>query len=605
MLEPKPNETQPQFAIRFHESMMNEIPDTAKRNRACFDAWDSTVGEDPTISELVESRFTPDQYQRLNNVAMFHEHEIPEQEIEGKKVPAQHYGREELAEMVAGMNDRILDHDEFSPITRGHSGQKPGAKNGDRQMPEVLGFAGPYKLGMIGRKNPRWAIFGNEYHVNQHVPELKKRVGRSPEVWRYARMRDRFFYPIATLGEEVPRLNLPPAHYSRRSQDSTPVFVECYSAVANCYPVDVEIFKDGFGDGIDVDLLPEVDVDNYEMAAAGGNSTCPPSFRPSPDKRKPMADSYSQADNSSSQTPLAAGNSADGSGSNGGSNGDDIKLSDLTLGQFMTIWMETQPMEFLMGLMRQSPQSDANGMPNPAVQNEIPADPNAAAPVAPGMNPQDPQNPMAGGAASPAPAAVPQAPASAPAAPSPPAVNSPVPAAPGGQAPASPPAAPQKPGQFPMVADKDKDTYSRQLQDVMAANADLKKQLGDALAKIAQIDGEKTRIERYSRLEKLGSDFVLNPDVELERTAGYSPEQFEAHVAIITDNYSRTLVNTPDFASLSAGVTVEKSPSGPSKSGSSIVESDLPVIEKYCIEHDVNYADAKEIYLRGNKSFPA
>lgn len=555
MLIPNENETQPQFAIRFHEAMADQIADTSKRNKACFAAWDEHRGDDPTISELVESRFTPDQYQRLHNVAMFHEHTVPAQKIQDKEVPAQHYGRDELAEMVDGMNDRILDHDEFSPITRGHTGQKPGAKDGDRQMPEVLGFAGPYKLGMIGRKNPRWAIFGTEYHMKDAVPELKKRVGRSPEVWRYSRMRDRFFYPIATLGEEMPRLNLPPAHYSRRSADESPVFVECYSAV---FP--------------------------------GGSNTFVPSFKASPDGRKPMADQYSADSPAHMQTP--------------GSSGEGTKLGDMTLEQFLEVFMETQPQQFLLGLMRQAGQS---GMPNPAIPNQIPPDPNAVAPGAPGQPApgQDPamggQNPMAaggGGAPAPMPPSSPADPmGQAPAAP-------PAPAAPAAGAPPFPP----KPGMPPMDA-KDKDNYSRQLRDVMDANAQLRKQLSDALAKIAEIDGEKTRIERYSRLEKLSSDYILKPEVELERTAGYSPEQFDAHVQIITDNYQRTLTNMPDYAALSDGVDVSstgKGKAGPAKSENVIdPKSDLPKIEKYCIDHDVNYADAKEIYLRNNKSFPA
>jgi hypothetical protein len=546
MLIPNENETQPQFAIRFHEAMADEMTDTSKRNKACFAAWDEHRGDDPTISELVESRFTPDQYQRLHNVAMFHEHTVPAQKIQDKEVPAQHYGRDELAEMVDGMNDRILDHDEFSPITRGHTGQKPGAKDGDRQMPEVLGFAGPYKLGMIGRKNPRWAIFGTEYHMKDAVPELRKRVGRSPEVWRYSRMRDRFFYPIATLGEEMPRLNLPPAHYSRRSADESPVFVECYSAV---FP--------------------------------GGNNTFVPSFKASPDGRKPMADSYSA---NPSQTPVGSGQGT--------------KLSDLTLEEFLEIFMETQPQQFLLGLMRQSGQS---GMPNPAVQNEIPPDPNAPVPGAPGQG-QDPNamgqpDPMAAGGGMPA--------QSAPPSPA-------VPAAPQNPAPSAPaagaPQIPQKPGMPPMVQDKDKDNYSRQLRDVMDANAQLRKQLSDALAKLAEVDGEKTRIERYSRLEKLSTDYILKPEVELERTAGYTPEQFDAHVQIITDNYQRTLTNMPDYAALSDGVDVSstgKGVAGPAKAANAVTNEEVPKIEKYCIDHDLTYQEGKEIYLCNNKSFPA
>jgi len=529
MLEPLENETQPQFAIRFHESMADEIPDTVKRNRACFEAWEQAGGEDPTISELVESRFTPDQYKRLQNVALFHEHEVPEQEIEGKKIPAQKYGRDELAEMVDGMNDRILDHDEFSPITRGHTEQKSDGKPGDRRMPEVLGFAGPYRLGMIGRKQPRWAIFGDEYHSMDAVPELKKRVGRSPEVWRYSRMRDRFFYPIATLGEEMPRLNLPPAHYSRRSADESPVFVECYQAT---FP--------------------------------GGANAFVPSFNASSDGRKPMADQYS------------AGAQGSGSGT---------PLTGMTLEELMEAWLETQPMQFIFGLMRQSGQS---GQPNPAIPNQIPPDPNAAAAPPAGSDPAnvggDPSAPMA---------------------PPSPAGNPSVPAVPIPPQPAAAAIPAQSPGVPPINEQKDKDNYSRvtfealQEQLVLSRSAisELNQKLQEANSRIAEIDAEKTRLDRYSRLEKLKADYLLNPEKELERTASYSPEQFDAHCQIITDSYQRSLTNMPDLASLSDGVPHVPG-GGPSKVAGSLDESDVKKIEKYCITHDCSYNEGKELYLR-------
>jgi hypothetical protein len=526
MLEPFENETQPQFAIRFHESMADEIPDTVKRNRACFEAWEQAGGEDPTIRELVESRFTPDQYKRLRNVALFHEHEVPEQEIDGKKIPAQKYGRDELAEMVEGMNDRILDHDEFSPITRGHTEQKSDGKPGDRRMPEVLGFAGPYRLGMIGRKQPRWAIFGDEYHTADAVSELKKRVGRSPEVWRYARMRDRFFYPIATLGEEMPRLNLPPAHYSRRSADESPVFVECYQAT---FP--------------------------------GGSNAFVPSFNASTDGRKPMADQYS----------------AGGAQGSGGT-----PLTNMTLEEFIEALMETQPLQFVFGLMRQSGQS---GQPNPAIPNQIPPDPNAMG----GGSPAGPAAGPAGGD-----------PSAQPAPPSPADPSA-------GQVPAASPQGAALPAVTPpgLNQQKDKDNYSRgtlealqeQLELSRTKISELSEKLNQANARISQIDSEKTRLDRYSRLEKLSSDYLLDPEKELERTASYSPEQFEAHCQIITDSYQRSLANIPDFAALSDGVPIVPG-GGPSKDSKSLNEKDVRIIEKYCIAHDCSYNEGKEVYLR-------
>jgi hypothetical protein len=526
MLKPLDNESQTEFAVRFHTEMAESMPDTVKRNQACFDAWNTSRGDDPTIQEIATARFTPDKYQRLDNVALFHEHSVPAQDIDGKQLPAQHYGRDELAEMVEGMNERILDHDEFSPITRGHTGRKPGAADGERQLPEVLGFAGPYRLGMIGRKNPRWAIFGTEYHLKEAVPELRKRVGRSPEVWRYARMRNRFFYPIASLGEEMPRLNLPPAHYSRRSPDSEPVFVECYQAT---FP--------------------------------GGANTFAPSFNPTTDGRKPMADSYSAG---------------------AGASGSSVAGSDQLVKEIIEALFETQPFQFIFGLMRQAGQS---GSTNPEVSPQIPPQESAMT-----ANPTAGQGQIAGGG--PPAAAAPSMPAPKPALGPAPAPQPPL----GGGAPSVPPS-----------PSGDRDKYSRNPADVdamdemQAENADLKSQLETALAQISELTKQKTRVERYSRLNDLARSYSMDPEEELERVENYSADQFDAHLEIIRDRYSRTITAIPDFSTL-ADSSDTSGASGPKKSSKHIDEKDVVAIEKYCIEHDCSFLEGKEVYLRTRES---
>jgi len=534
------------------------MPDTVKRNRACFAAWDEHRGEDPTITELVESRFKPEEYKRLENVALFHEHTVPGQEItlpDGttKELPPMKYGRDELAEMVEGMNDRILDHDEFSPITRGHTSEKKGGEPGERQFPEVLGFAGPYRLGMIGRKKPRFAIFGTEHHLKEHSSELKKRVGRSPEVWRYSRSRDRFFYPVAALAEEMPRLNLPPAHYSRTNAGE--VFVECYQAV---FP--------------------------------GGTNAFVPSFKASTDGRKPMADQYS------SQPAPSESAFSEGSVGKG-------QLEELIGALF-----ETQPFQFLFSLMR---QAGVSGNTDPAVLPAIQQDPNSA--PAPGAGPNagpnaDPSQMNAGQSPVPDPNAGPAnpnlgapqqgSPAGAPtdgpnpAAPAPPSLaQTPPNAKPQG----NPMTQPSQSSQFQMPPKKD--NYSRSVEDLAQENDLLRETLEKALGRLNEVERKSVAAERYSRLTELAKNYRLDPEKELLRVEHYSAEGFANHCELIRENYARTVSNTPDLAALSDGVDGNRVME-PAKSSKSLSPEEVAQVEKYCLDHDKSYMEGKEIYLR-------
>lgn len=251
--------------------------------------------------------------------------------------------------------------------------------------------------------------------------------------------------------------------------------------------------------------------------------------------------------------------------------GSGTPLIGMTLEELMEAWLETQPMQFVFGLMRQSGQS---GQPNPAIPNQIPPDPNAVA------------VPPAGGA--PATGGDPSAPTATPSSAGNPAA-----------------ASPQSPGVPPMNDQKNKDNYSRvtfealQEQLVLSRNTilELNQKLQEANSRISEINAEKTRLDRYSRLEKLKADYLLNPEKELERTASYSPEQFDAHCQIITDSYQRSLTNMPDLASLSDWVPHVPG-GGPSKTAGSLNESDVKQIEKYCIANDCSYNEGKEIYLR-------
>ena len=364
MLQPFPGESQPDFAIRFHAEMAGTIPGTDRRNQACLNAWRNSPNHQQLVKS-VDSRFPVSQYRRVRNVHCFEEHELPEETLpDGSKVPPKKYSRTELAEMVDGMNRRILDHEHFSPLSKGHTVvDQSGNMVND---PDVLGYTGPYYLGQVGETNPRWGIFEDEYHRLEAVPELDRRRSRSPEVWPYKNARDRFFHPVAALGAEMPRLNLMPARYSRTLGPSGErVFVEIYSATS----------------------------------PFGGNTSAP-SFGPAdPEKKAPaMPDMYAGGP-PADQTP-APGQDQQAPTEDGG--GDIPGMVE----EIISGLMETPPFQFLMQLYNERQNSDAQppmaggSSPDPAAA-AAPAAPAAAPPVA---TPAVPMPSAAPPAAPPAPA---------------------------------------------------------------------------------------------------------------------------------------------------------------------------------------------------------
>lgn len=226
---PKDGELQPDFAIRFHESMMDKIPNTEARTQRCFEVWRSTVGDEPEVA-TARRYHKSEEFQERRDIPVFEEHEIPSRKSkDGKRtIPAVKYDRKALAAICKNMNDAIEDVGKFCPITNGHT-----SDNRNDPEPEVLAYSGAYRLGMIGNKKPRYAIFADEYHRKDKEEILKGRRGRSVEVLPLPDVHSRSFYPIAALGADEPRLNLPPARYfNRPGENGEDIEVERYMMVA-------------------------------------------------------------------------------------------------------------------------------------------------------------------------------------------------------------------------------------------------------------------------------------------------------------------------------------------------------------------------------------
>jgi len=219
MTNPLPNETEVSFTERCHADLGTGM-ETDDKQAQCFQQWRSVRGETPIERKAIQ-RFSNDQFMRVRDVPIFAEHTTRDRD--GDVVV---YDRNALAAIAQRCNDRIHDTGDFSPITDGHTPDKAQAAAG-AAMPDVLGYSGPYRLGKIGNKTPRWAIFTDEWWHREDADRLRKLRRRSPEVWLEERMEDRFFDPIAALGAETPRLDMGMTRFARRFDGQV---VEKYTA---------------------------------------------------------------------------------------------------------------------------------------------------------------------------------------------------------------------------------------------------------------------------------------------------------------------------------------------------------------------------------------
>lgn len=206
---PRSDESQAAFVSRAHEELAGEFPDTDQRNAVIFRQWREHRGGSDSVERKAREKFNSKRFVKIPDVCVFTEHTTKDRE--GNTVV---YDKAALEKIAARCNERILDTGNFAPITLGHTPTEEELAAG-AQMPDIAGFAGNFRLGLKGNKNPRWAIFQDEYHFAEDAQKLEKRPRRSVELWTEERMEDRFFDPIAALGAETPRLDTGHA-YSRR-----------------------------------------------------------------------------------------------------------------------------------------------------------------------------------------------------------------------------------------------------------------------------------------------------------------------------------------------------------------------------------------------------
>jgi len=216
---PEQNESLERYTVRCAKFAKGVDPE--EFNEAVWSMWGQYRG--PTDAEKMAARkFSPQRYELDKGICVFSEHETTTAKGEHRK-----YDLKELAKIVRGNNDRISDVGAFPAISDGHTSNP---EDPNQREPPILGYAGNYRLGLIGHKKPRWAVFHDEYQKKEHVKTLREeKPRRSVELWTFKDGRAHFD-PIAAIGSEAPRLPLPQRFTQFAYQDAT---VEKYTFAGN------------------------------------------------------------------------------------------------------------------------------------------------------------------------------------------------------------------------------------------------------------------------------------------------------------------------------------------------------------------------------------
>lgn len=222
---PEQGESEERFTIRAHNLLAEQVPEPDDRNALVWQAWDQAHG--PSIAAQVALKnFGNNRFAHVPSVCLFAEHETT-----GSDGMPRKYDLAAMVRIVRTCNERIVDFDGFSPLTDGHT---PNPEDMDQSDPPIVGYAGPYRLGMMGRVKPRWGIFASEWHYRDVAAEMSRKPRRSVELWTFDHDPTHMhFDPIAILGAETPRLSLPSRY---QASELAGMHVTRYSAPAFCSP---------------------------------------------------------------------------------------------------------------------------------------------------------------------------------------------------------------------------------------------------------------------------------------------------------------------------------------------------------------------------------
>lgn len=501
---PMLDERQGAFVERADRALAKSIPDRYARMTAIAQAWGQSANEaklqqraKEALASAVDT--TPD---KLGDhfVTRCNRPIFPEHETTDSAGNVQRYDRAALQAIVDRCNRRILDTGDLAAMSAGHT-PTPEQQTSGRPMPDMVGFCGPFRLGLIGQDAPRWAILADEHVFRDEAARVQKMPRRSPEVWMEPRMADRVLDPIAVLGAETPRLDTGIGRFSSRHGKLNPTryTVARYSmgSVASGTNTFTEKYSDA-GDSMD-----DATIQGLVQAVLQGLSATP-QWQWITDQ---MQTDQNPMPSDQDQGPPATADAAPGA----------------------------------------SP--DVPGMPAPGgagMPGAAPTDAGASATATPDASgapmPDASTSPTDQGGGNPAPAD-----AGAGAAPDSGAGDSGA-----------------TPEELAQMGDDEKQEYSRlspthqygymkarrrhvkpggTMQYASTVERDryarVERDLKNAQAELFAVRRERTVATRYSRLAELANEFDLDPAAEQQETAAFTDEQFDRHCTVTVAKYSR------------------------------------------------------------------
>lgn len=142
-------------------------------------------------------------------------------------------------------NRRILLTGDYAAITIGHTDDPALVREGRAKNPEIVGFAGPFKMGLLGNQPgfQRWCILARFRIFRDRWAEARQYPRRSPELWLMPTYDQMFLDPIALLGAETPRLDMGLLYSAvLHAEGVNGVLVDKYAAAAAVAPAAGNVF---------------------------------------------------------------------------------------------------------------------------------------------------------------------------------------------------------------------------------------------------------------------------------------------------------------------------------------------------------------------------
>ena len=446
------------------------------------------------------------------------------------------FDAEAMDDIADENNLRIADTGDYVPIVLRH--------NEDGKDSKLVGFAGPFIVGMFGNVNPVAAIFAEEFRIRKEDREEVSRYPRlSVELWAQKDTPNRgFFDPICLLGSETPHLDLGVQRYARKPDTG--------GRTRTCYSME--------------STMP--------AAPAGNNTFVPAVGGMGSDSDREKVDSTVNE-----PTQYAAG------GNGGSLTPDDVQQIMAALEESMMIIAEAAVAKAMAGgagaggaaadPLAADPMADPAAALGPGPGDELPPDIGNEMPGEENMDtPPAPSGEGEGGGEEG-----------------------------GGSESESAPSDDDKDGDDkPTQYRRGHDDNSR--VDYKKAHDELLTKYQRMEAELASARGEQTKAIRYQRLSALQNEGILvNPDEEIADCMSMTDEQFAAHENRIRSKYARSRTSLPGTKPVAQKPSV--SPSDPERAQYAKQARDR--VEKYRKEgKEVPYKTAlKEVYDENGKQF--